>query len=99
MATEVAVKRPGLRDLMPNVAKWVDAKRVEYGKDHVRDCIERGMRGEPGWFYAMEAGHVQGTPFEACQASMDLCRLYVAVGGKWAGFMRSPKVEVTNGTH
>jgi hypothetical protein len=81
---------PGPRDVMPTVAKLVDAKRVEYGAAHVRECITRGMRGEPGWFYAFEGGMVQGTPFDADQVVMDALRMSVVMGSRYAFVMRPP---------
>ena len=95
MSTALPAKKPGPREVMPNVARLVDEKRTEWGAAHVRNCIERGMRGEPGWFYSFENGMVQGTPFTADSVTMDTLRLAVALGGRWAMVMRPP--EATHG--
>lgn len=100
MSSEAVTAKARPRDAMPNVARWVDEKRAAWGREHVRECIERGMRGEPGWFFAFEAGYVQGTPFEADKVTMDLVRLAVAVNGKFVALMRPPKPEeATDGAH
>ena len=99
MSSSEQASRPGPRDVMPNVARLVDAKRAEYGPAHVRECITRAMRGEPGWFYAFEGGMVQGTPFEGDSVTMDALRLSVSLGGRWAMVMRPPKKEEQHGAH
>ena len=88
---------PGPRELMPNVARLVDEKRAQYGAAHVRECITRGMRGEPGWFYAFEAGMVQGTPFTACSVTTELLATAVMLGGRFACVMRPPELATTTG--
>jgi hypothetical protein len=55
--------KPGLmRDSMPKVAAWVDALRQAFGREHIDECIRRGMVSSGGaWeFTATENGHVVG---------------------------------------
>lgn len=59
------VKKRSMRDEMPQVAKWIDELREEFGADQVDASIRAGMRGEPNRFRATENGHELGTPFEA----------------------------------
>ena len=81
-------KRIDMRESMPETTEWVEEKRRALGKDHVNECIRRGMRGEPGFFYAFERGHVLGTPFAAGQAGHDLQGWAVLHGCGFAGFIR-----------
>lgn len=48
---------------MPGVAKLMAEKRKTYGNTHVAECWTRGMRGEPGWFFAREGALAIGTPW------------------------------------
>lgn len=48
---------------MPGVAKLMVDWRKRLGDAHVNDCWERGMAGEPGWFFAREGAIAIGTPF------------------------------------
>lgn len=54
---------PDMRDLMPLTAAQINDWRLRFGAAHVNDCIRRGIRGERNAFYAVEAGHFLGTPF------------------------------------
>ncbi len=93
-------KPASLRDAMPETADWVDQKRVEWGRDYVDQCIRRALKGEPGWFYAIENGKVLGTPWpvDAAAAVIDGGKRSVAqmqqaailLGASFAGFMREP---------
>lgn len=78
------------RSHMPETAKWVDAKRAEYGAEHVNACIKRAMKGEPGLFYAMERGNVLGTPFPASHPIAPDQALAVQLGCSFAGFIAEP---------
>jgi hypothetical protein len=92
--SEAASARGSLRDQMPNTAKFIDAKRAEYGKPYVDDLVRRaigreGANGEPGLFYAIENGHVLGTPF--AQPEIDYWQRYAVVNGaKYAAFIQPP---------
>lgn len=48
---------------MPGVARLLGEKRLKHGAEHVKECWARGMRGEPGWFFAREGGIAIGTPW------------------------------------
>jgi hypothetical protein len=93
----LAPKVESLREKMPRTTEWVDAQRTALGKDWVNDCIRRatpknGKPGEPGLFYAMEAGHVLGTPFPADHPLHEAQRIAVMVGVQFAGFIAQPTV-------
>lgn len=79
-----------LRAQMPETSKWVDAKREEYGVAFVNDCIRRGMKGEPGRFYAMEKGHVLGTPFPGDHPVAQYQNYAITMGCGFAGFIANP---------
>lgn len=91
------VKRLDLRLDMPETAKWVDVKRLEWGPPHVNACIRRALGGEPGFFYAIEAGKVLGAPFPATHPVFEQQRYAVMMGCSFAGFMLEPKDS--NGAH
>jgi predicted DNA-binding protein YlxM (UPF0122 family) len=44
------------------------------GRGFVDECIKRALAGEAGYFYAMEGGHVLGTPFPAGEPIADRTR-------------------------
>lgn len=48
---------------MPNVYAAIQAKAADIGQG-AYGLVRRGLRGEPLCFWAMEGGHVVGTPFE-----------------------------------
>jgi hypothetical protein len=52
-----------IRDAMPGVAALVREKRALYGDAHVTHCIQQGMAGKPGWFFAREGTLAVGTPW------------------------------------
>lgn len=98
--TQPAQPRVDLRQQMPRTAEWVDRQRLEYGKEHVNACIKRSLAGEEGWFYALERGHVLGTPYAAGAPEAELVRLAVVMGAGFAGFIRPPTpAPVQAGTH
>lgn len=79
-----------LRTAMPATAKWVQERRNEYGQAHVDRCIREGLGGVPGRFYAIEAGHITGTPFEATHPIAEFQALAVVTGASFAGFIARP---------
>ena len=57
--------------------------------------VRRALRGEPDCFYAVEGGHVVGTPFAQSDVTDDVARLMVQFG---AGFLILwPMAEVAHG--
>ncbi|MEO7579928.1 MAG: hypothetical protein ABIT83_20150 [Massilia sp.] len=50
-----------MREQMPGVAVWIDGMREAFGAASIDGAIRRGMRGEPGAFYATENGLTVGT--------------------------------------
>lgn len=64
-AQAAAVQR-GLQTIktaMPGVYAAIQAKAAEIGQG-AYGLVRRGLRGEPLCFWAMERGHVVGTPFD-----------------------------------
>lgn len=89
-----------LRLQMPETAAWVEARRHEWGADHVNGCIRRALKGEPGLFYAMEAGHVLGTPFPATHPISEWQSHALVTGTQFAAFMATPSdIGGTHGAH
>ena len=82
--------KPDLRQTMPETAKWVDERRVEFGVDHVNTCLRRALKGEPGFFYAIEGGQFLGTPFPVTHPIADQQNMAVMLGCKFAAFISLP---------
>jgi hypothetical protein len=78
---------------MPKVWAQLEAWKAAWGAAHVAEAVRRGMAGEPGWFWAMEAGYVVGTPFSADPDLMRTLALGVAMGGPMAAVMRPPAAQ------
>lgn len=79
-----------LRQQMPETAQWVDRKRQEYGAEHVNQCIRRAMKGEVGQFYAIERGHILGTPFPSTHPAAEWQQFAIMTGSSFAGFIAEP---------
>lgn len=80
-----------MRSTMPDTADWVARKRLDWGKEHVNNCLRRATVGkEPGYFYALERGRVVGTPFPADHPAADWQRYAVLNGCTFAVFMLEP---------
>ncbi|MGC4075434.1 MAG: hypothetical protein QM702_00050 [Rubrivivax sp.] len=93
MTQPQAPSKPSPRDVMPNVARWIDGRRAEWGAEHVRECLKRGTAGEAGWFYAVENGMVQGTPFTADAVTQQVLSLGALVGARFVVAMRPPEAK------
>lgn len=46
---------------MPNVLACIEDRAQHFGPETYK-LVRRGLRGEPGCFYAIEGGYVMGTP-------------------------------------
>lgn len=85
-------KQASLRDSMPETALWVDEKRKTLGVEYVNGCIKDALSGVPGRFYAMENGHVLGTPFPA-ESPVAKWQQYAVINGcKFSAFIETPEV-------
>lgn len=80
----------GLRAEMPKVARMVDRMRDQLGAEWVNGRIAAAQKGEPDQFYAVEAGHIVGTPFTLDAALNESLRVCFMVGGAGA-VIRQPK--------
>lgn len=75
---------------MPKVAEMVDRMRDQLGADWVKARIASSQKGVPDEFYAVEGGHIVGTPFTLDAALNEKVRLCFMVGGAGA-VIRQPK--------
>jgi hypothetical protein len=80
-----------MRDLMPLTTDFIDRRRAEWGKAHVDHCLREAKAGKPGFFYAIEAGHVVGTPFAATSPMAEWQAKAVLCGAKFAAFIAEPE--------
>ncbi len=110
MTVRNAPAKFSLRAEMPQTAKWVDARRTEWGAAYVNDCIRRAIGAEagegtpavpgvPGLFYAIEGGRVLGTPFPSTEPMAHWQQYAVVCGVRFAVFMATPGGGMTHGTN
>lgn len=90
-------RRIDLRQQMPETAAYVDRRRAEWGADYVNDKIKRAVKdGEANCFYAVEGGHVLGTPFQSA-VSADVAQLILHWGMSFVCFLQAPEREGSDG--
>lgn len=63
MSSQSGQANKPMRQVMPQVATWIDDLREAFGADAIEHGIKRGMAGEADQFHAVEDGHELGTPF------------------------------------
>lgn len=85
------VKPEQVVELMPLTTKWVKGRRKAYGNQHVNEQIRRAMRGERNCFYACEAGHQFGTPFDLSEQGHFLMNMPFATNASFVAFIREPE--------
>jgi hypothetical protein len=93
-------KKEEVRLTMPNTARFVDARRGEWGAPYVNDLLRRACREvdpEPGLFYAIEGNRILGMPFPATAPCAELQHMAICTGVKFAAFIAPPPGAV-NGT-
>lgn len=81
-STSADVVQQGLqliRSRMPNVYAAVQAKAAEIGPAAYA-LVRRGLRGQARCFWAVEAGHVVGTPFDGHPVQAEVARAMVQFG-------------------
>ena len=64
---------------MPDTYEAIKDKASDIGND-AYSLVRRGLRGEANCFYAMERGHVVGTPFNLPNVQDDVARLVLQFG-------------------
>ena len=100
-ARQVAEGLQLIKAQMPETYRAVQAKAGEIGGDAYR-LVREALRGVPSRFYAIEAGHVVGTPFDMPDVTADLARVMVQFGCRhlimWAAEAQQHK-GVGDGTH
>ena len=80
-AEEVEALKRTIKAHMPETYKAIQARAAD--DDLGREAfglVTRGLRGEPNCFYAMERGHVVGTPFTMPDVSAELAAYMVRFG-------------------
>ncbi len=68
-----------IKQQMPGVYAAIQAQAQVLGNGAFA-LVRRGLRGEPGCFWACEAGWVMGTPFKDAEAMRDVGRYMAAFG-------------------
>ncbi len=86
-----------IKEKMPKTYASIQAKAEVIGRPAFA-LVRRSIAGEANLFYAIEAGHVVGTPFEACMLSAEVARWMVAFGtASVVMWGEEAKAEVTSG--
>lgn len=80
-----------MRTAMPLTAAQVVAWRALFGAAHVNACIKAAMAGERNKFYAIEAGHFLGTPFDWTVDGAVAVSMSMLTGAKFIAGVIDPK--------
>ncbi len=95
-----------LRAAMPLTAAQVADWRKRFGAKHVNDCIKAAMAGKRNRFYAVEAGHFLGAPFDLTERGAYVVSLSILSGEPFvagildpAGVVELCGVEAAHGAH
>jgi hypothetical protein len=64
---------------MPQTYGVIQREAARIGNEAYR-LVKRALRGEPNCFWAMEGGHVVGTPFNQSEIQRDVAQHMVAFG-------------------
>ncbi len=80
-AEEVEALKATIKAHMPETYKAIVARSADtdLGRQAF-SLVTRGLRGEPNCFYAIERGHVVGTPFDAPDVTAELAAYIVRFG-------------------
>ena len=69
-----------IKDKMPQTYAAIQEQAAgPRGKD-AYSLVRRSLRGEADCFYAIEGGHVMGTPFLPCEATDEIARHMLQFG-------------------
>ncbi len=89
-----------IKDCMPLTYQAIQDKAKSDGKAAFA-LVRRALRGEPNCFYAIEAGHVVGAPFNLEGVGPEIAKLMCQFGFShlvmWAAPTAAP-VDATQGT-
>lgn len=80
----------GVATRMPLTAKWVKQLRAKWGDEFVTEQQRRAMAGERNRFYAVEAGHSFGTPFDLSERGQYLLNTPLISGASFLAVIREP---------
>lgn len=82
---------------MPETYKSIQAKAGLIGRD-AYGYVRRSLAGQPNLFYAVERGHVVGTPFTLTDITADVALAMVAFGvGSLVMWGKAPEAEAAHG--
>lgn len=91
-----------IKTRMPETYKAIGDKAHHIGSE-AYVLVKRALRGEPNCFWAMERGHVMGTPFSQSPVTDYIARNMVEFGCAYvcifADVQPATKEGVTDGTH
>lgn len=85
-----------IKQHMPQTYQAIQDKAKEIGKDAYA-LVRRGIKGEPNCFYAIEAGHVVGGPFNLVGVNEEIARLMCQFGCRHVVMWAAPVTQVAAG--
>ena len=85
MTTDEQIDR--IKEAMPETYKAIQAKAAAVGKN-AYGWVRKGLSGQPNFFYAMERGHVMGTPFTVANIQHDVAATMVEFGASFIVMFR-----------
>lgn len=68
-----------IKSQMPQTYRAIQSKAGEIGNDAFK-FVRLGIKGQANSFYAVERGHVVGTPFDMPDVQDDMARLVLQFG-------------------
>lgn len=86
-----------IKRFMPKTYQAIQDRATDTGNEAYA-LVRRGLRGEPGCFYAMERGYVKGAPFRGNAIEATVAQQMVTFGVDFV-VVWPPVVEVSHGAH
>lgn len=83
-------KKVDMRKAMPRTASWVNEQREKHGAAYIDGCLRAAMAGSRNQFYAVEGGHVVGTPFDWTDRGLFIVSMSILTGGAYVAALRDP---------
>lgn len=97
-ASEVNARLEVIKTKMPKTYAAIQAKAKEIGTEAFA-LVKRSLRGEANAFYAMERGHVVGTPFNMPEVTADVAAYMVRFGADFVCIWSAPAGKGSDAAH
>ena len=91
-AQEVEAAIAMIKAKMPQTYRAIQERADAIGKPAFA-AVRRGLRGDVNSFYAIEGGHIVGTPFDLPDVTAEVAQLICGFGCKHLVMWGIPKVQ------